>query len=227
MLSLSKYFYFSLGAFLIVFSSPQMTQAQSPDNSGYSPVKPHEYCEDCEEKGEERARDNGEEENSSDIQSGRRLTRVDVHHLNYNLNLITNFPNKKSPLLAFGLEFFIGWGTGHFYAGNHGWGIYGLSGVLSMIYGAIQLGNNNFESALWFMVYGGISRLVNIVSAPLVTMHKNKKKKKKYILKMRKQGFSPYQYSGFQNNLQWQPQTPYTRIENNKSLVIPIFHTAF
>jgi hypothetical protein len=77
------------------------------------------------------------------------------------------------------------------------------------------------------IVYGFISRFVNIVSAPIVTMNRNEEKKKEYFLNLSKKSLRPFQYRRFQTNFQWKPENPYTRIENNKSLVIPIFHTTF
>jgi hypothetical protein len=92
MQSLSQYFYFSVTAFLLLFSFPEISQAQSSDNSGYSPVKPQKYCDDCETE--------EEDHNSFDTKPKYRSTRVNIHQHNFNLNLITNYPNKKSPWLA-------------------------------------------------------------------------------------------------------------------------------
>ena len=99
----------------------------------------------------------------------------------------------KSPAGAWALEFFLGFGIGHYYAGNSGWGAFGtLAGLLlwsgvGMLSSGLQVDTNCEHEGVdncsppvtvgigaLFAGLGGLGRIVSFIAAPILVSGNNR-----------------------------------------------------
>ncbi len=98
-------------------------------------------------------------------------------------------PGEKSVALAFLLEFMLGFGTGHFYAGNDDWATVGLLSGIAMYGGIIYLvdtatSGGNVAVPITLVVLGAIGKLTSAIAAPIVTSDANRNKRMRYYMQM-------------------------------------------
>jgi hypothetical protein len=100
-------------------------------------------------------------------------------------------PGEKSPAVAFILEFFLGFGIGHYYAGNSNWATFGLVSGISLYGGMIYLissiesSGNNIALPIMLIVFGAVGKMTSMIAAPIVTSQNNEKKRLKYYHSLR------------------------------------------
>jgi len=96
---------------------------------------------------------------------------------------------EKSAAASWALEFFIGFGAGHYYSGQTGWGIFGTLSSVFLVTGAgltcgalagdsiNSINGDLFAAGMIIFLAGEIGHTVSWIAAPIVTSMDNKKKR--------------------------------------------------
>jgi len=143
-------------------------------------------------------------------------------------------PYEKSIAGAFLLEFFVGFGVGHFYAGNPNWGLIGLFSNISLVYGIVRTVEDANALSIVMIAVGGLGKLTSFIMVPILVQADNKKKRQLYLQQLQtgtEARFSLERQVQFEQDLPTffgrGSNTPFASITAGKAVMFPVFSTRF